>query len=238
MIQLKNLTPHVYSDQSRDFQFIERLFDVVLNSVKTASDNLYALPISDDSDEQLLTLMAQTLGFKSRHHYNNAQLRALCACFSEIMRNKGSLQALDIISKALLNAEGIADEMAIETNDNDQFALNIYVPQDLSDTNLLEDVFDYVLPAGMSYNIIRELKLRVAAVTTLTTQDCVTIYDNSNNARSAAKFDDVVDSTVSTVATKDDMTKLASSISAGTNLKAIPGMIGNSTVVQPKKKEK
>ena len=238
MIQLKNLTPHVYSDQSRDFQFIERLFDVVLNSVKTAGDNLYALPISDDSDEQLLTLMSLTLGFKSRHHYNNAQLRVLCSCFSEIMRNKGSLYALDTIGKALLNAEGITDEMTIEKNDSDPFALDIYVPQDLSDTNLLEDVFDYVLPAGMSYNIIRELKLRVAAVTTLTTQDHVTIYDNDNKARSTDTFADVVDSTVSTVATKDDMTKLADSISVGTNLKAIPGMIGNSTVVQPKKKEK
>jgi hypothetical protein len=237
MIQLKNLTPHVYSDQSRDFQFIERLFDVILNSVKTAGDNLYTLPISDDSNEQLLTLMSLTLGFKSRHHYNNTQLRSLCSCFSEIMRNKGSLYAIDTLGKALLNADGITDELTIEKNDSDPFALDIYVPQDLSDTNLLEDVFDYVLPAGMSYNIIRELKLKIPAVTSLTTQDQVTIYDNSNNARGTAQFDDVVDSTVSTVATKDDITALGNSITAGTNLKAIPGMIGNSTVVQPKKKE-
>lgn len=237
MIKLKNLTPHVYSDQSRDFQFIERLFDVVLNSVKTASDNLYALPISDDSDEQLLTLMSLTLGFKSRHHYNNAQLRALCTCFSEILRNKGSLYAIDAVGKALLNAEGITDEMTIGKNDSDPFALDIYVPQDLSDTNLLEDVFDYVLPAGMSYNIIRELKLRIPAITALTTQDEVTIYDNNNNVRTTDTFADVVDSTVSTVATKDNLTTLGSSISSGTNLKATPGMIGNVTVVQPKKKE-
>ncbi len=238
MIQLKNLTPHVYSDQSRDFQFIERLFDIVLNSVKTASDNLYSIPISDDSDEQLLTLMSLTLGFKSRHHYNNDQLKSICSCFSEIMRSKGSLQALDIAGKALLNAEGITDTMTIERKDNDPFTLDIYVPQDLSDTNLLEDVFDYVLPAGMSYNIIKELKLLIPAVTSLTTQDQVTIYDNSNIGRiSSTDFDAVLDSTVSTVATRDNLSALASSISAGTNLKAIPGMIGNATIVQPKKKE-
>ena len=70
MIKLQNLTPDVYSSQSRDFQLLERLFDIVLNYVKTNSDNLYTLPLSDNTDEHLIDLMTLTLGFKSRHHYN------------------------------------------------------------------------------------------------------------------------------------------------------------------------
>ena len=42
MIRLQDMTPSVYYDQSRDFQFIGRLFDVVLNSVKTNADMVYA----------------------------------------------------------------------------------------------------------------------------------------------------------------------------------------------------
>ena len=44
MIKLRNLTPDVYYNESRDFQFIGRLFDVVLNSVKTEADLLYNVP--------------------------------------------------------------------------------------------------------------------------------------------------------------------------------------------------
>ena len=38
MIKLQNLTPEVYYKESRVFQFIGRLYDIVLNSVKTETD--------------------------------------------------------------------------------------------------------------------------------------------------------------------------------------------------------
>lgn len=235
MIQIKNLTPHVYTDQSRDFQFIGRLFDIALNSVKTNSENLYNLPFNDNTDTQLSTLMSLTLGFKSKHHYNVKQLKAICSCFSEILKYKGTLYALDIAGKALLNAEGIVDEMFIERNLDDKYVLNIYVPQTLSDTNLLEDIFDYVLPAGMSYTIIRELHLEKEATTLLTTSDKVTVYNNSNTA-ATGDITDVLDSTTSVVTTKDNIATLKTSLSNGTELQAIPGAIGNMTVIQPQNK--
>ena len=40
MIKLQELTPSVYYEQSRDFQFIGRLYDIVLNYIKTNADNL------------------------------------------------------------------------------------------------------------------------------------------------------------------------------------------------------
>lgn len=225
MIQLKNLTPHVYSDQSRDFQFIERLFDIVLNSAKTNCDTLYNLPAGDNADPQLISLTATTLGFKSRHHYNNKQLKALCSCFSEALRYKGTMHALDIVGKALLNAEGITDQMYIEKTEDDKYAIDVYVPQKLSDTNLLEDAFDYLLPAGMSYNVIRELHLEKAAETTLFTNDKVTVYDNNTGTK---------DAVTSVVAEKTNVEELNASVTTGTELKNIPGTIGNMTVVQPK----
>ena len=41
MIKLQELTPSVSYEQSRDFQFIWRLYAIVLNYVKTNADNLY-----------------------------------------------------------------------------------------------------------------------------------------------------------------------------------------------------
>ena len=109
MIKLRNLTPEVYSKQSRDFQFIERLFDVVLNSVKTNSESLYNLPLNDNTDERLIELMTLTLGFKSRHNYNVKQLTALCSAFCEVLKNKGTIYSITAAGNALLNSEGIHD---------------------------------------------------------------------------------------------------------------------------------
>ena len=47
MIKLQDYTPEVYYKQSRDFQFLGRLYDVILNAVKTNSDMIYAVPSAD-----------------------------------------------------------------------------------------------------------------------------------------------------------------------------------------------
>lgn len=234
MIQLKNLTPHVYSDQSRDFQFIERLFDVVLNSVKTNCYNLYNLPFNDATDSRLITSLALTLGFKSRHRYNVKQLASLCSAFSEILRYKGTLHSIGLTCKALLNAEGITDEAFIEKSEEDNYSIVVYVPQSLSDVSLLKDVLDYTLPAGITYKLVRELHLNKQATTTLATSDKVVVYDDSNAAWTGGSFSDAKDATTSTVATIADIASLKNSIDGGTNLKGTPGAIGNITVVQPK----
>lgn len=159
MIRLQDMTPEVYYRESRDFQFIGRLYDLVLNYIKMETDQIDSLPLSQNSDDKLLDLMMMTLGFQSRHNYNIKQLRALCGSFVEIMHYKGSLTALDLACKTLLNAEGITDEAVIEfesvNEQKDYSRLIIYISDKLSDTNLLKDLLDYILPAGMSANIIR-----------------------------------------------------------------------------------
>lgn len=151
-IELQTLTPSVYYNQSRDFQYIGRLFDIVLNSVKMNADMLYNIPLSENSDEKLTDLMAMTLGLKLKHKYPAKQLTAICSCFSEIMRNKGSLYAVELAVNALLNAEGLTKEYKVDM-DVEKCKLTIYVPFQLSDTSLLRDIMDYILPAGVSCSI-------------------------------------------------------------------------------------
>lgn len=156
MIKLQEMTPDVYYNQSRDFQFIGRLFDVVLNSTKTNSDLLYALPISDNSDERLVDLMAMTLGFKSKHNYNVKQLTALCSAFCEILRNKGNMQSIKMAVNALFGAEGIPVNTETDYEDG---VLEIYIPDDLTDLNLLRDLLVYILPAGVSCSIVQTSRI-------------------------------------------------------------------------------
>lgn len=155
MIKLQNLTPDIYYRQSRDFQFIGRLYDIVLNSVKTNADSLNSLPIGDDMNESLLTLLAYTLGFKASRSYNTKQLLAICGVLPEIMRHKGSLQAILVAVNALLGAEGT--KQSLDYTIEPKKAITLYLDQNLTDLSLLRDLLTYILPAGMSCSFIKEI---------------------------------------------------------------------------------
>lgn len=175
MIKLQNYTPSVYYKESRDFQFLGRLFDLVLNSVKTEVDILYNLPLSTDSDDKYLELLALTLGFKPKHQYNSKQLRAVCSVLSEILRNKGSIKALKIACEALFSAMDISQALTYDfTQGKDNCELNLYISQEFGDITILLDLLNYILPAGMSCNIIREFHLLTESNTNIGLSDRVT----------------------------------------------------------------
>ena len=173
MIKLQELTPSVYYEQSRDFQFIGRLYDIVLNYIKTNADNLYTLPIGKNMDEKLLNLLAFTLGFQSKHHYNSKQLLAICSVLPLILKNKGSLNAILIAVNSILYAEGINQALDYEFKNNN---LVLYLSQDLSDLTLLKDIMIYILPAGIGCDMIKEIQSVNKIETILTTTDKVTVY--------------------------------------------------------------
>ena len=173
MIKLQELTPSVYYEQSRDFQFIGRLYDIVLNYVKTNADNLYTLPIGKNMDEKLLNLLAFTLGFQSKHHYNSKQLLAICSVLPLILKHKGSLNAILIAVNSILYAEGINQALDYEFKDNN---LVLYLSPDLSDLTLLKDIMIYILPAGIGCDMIKEIQSVNKIETILTTKDEVKVY--------------------------------------------------------------
>lgn len=155
MIRLQDLTPDVYYRKSRDFQFIGRLYDVVLNSVKTNADLINILPVSSlQQDQKLTELLLLTLGFQSKHKYNLVQEKALCSAFAYLLRNKGTKEAIETACAMLLAAEGISDRFEVMVN-TATCSIEIKIPDSLSDVNLLKDLLTYLLPAGMTCDIYR-----------------------------------------------------------------------------------
>ena len=185
MIKLQELTPSVYYEQSRDFQFIGRLYDIVLNYVKTNADNLYTLPIGKNMDEKLLNLLAFTLGFQSKHQYNSKQLLAICSVLPLILKHKGSLNAILIAVNSILYAEGINQALDYEFKNNN---LILYLSPDLSDLTLLKDIMIYILPAGIGCDMIKEIQSVNKIKTILTTKDEVTVYKDV-----ASNFNKILD---------------------------------------------
>jgi hypothetical protein len=237
MIKLQNYTPEIYYKESRDFQFIGRLFDLVLNAVKTDADLLYHIPLSTDSDEKLLELLAMTLGFKPKHQYNARQLKAVCSVFNEILKHKGSIKALKIACESLFNAMDISQALDYDfTEGKNNTELNLYLPPEFEDTIILQDLLTYVLPAGMSCNIIKELQIKTDSNTAIGITDSVVIGTiDSNNYSQILRLTTTGDTdlTSGTISTGDAIKALMNEKDEITGqLKARPGFSVNSEIIK------
>lgn len=155
MIKTKDLVPSIYYNKSRDFQAIGRTFEVIYNYLKTNTD----LVLNSYEDIKMLDLLAKTVGFNSKHTYNTDDLYALCNSFVTILKNKGSIKSIELAVILLLNAQHIESKFYVDdvtdASNKKQHSLDIYIPKELSDTILLDDLFDYILPAGYTYRFIK-----------------------------------------------------------------------------------
>ncbi len=174
-MRLQDNTPEIYYNHSRDFQFIGRLYDIVLNSVKTDIDTIKYLRLGLNSNEQLLNLLAMTLGFKAKHNYNNKQLEAICSVLPSILKNKGNNTALYLAINAILNAEGVNDYSELSFN-YDTMTLTAYVPETIGDLTLLEDLTDYIIPAGVGLKLVKEIKEIRKVNTSLQVANSANVY--------------------------------------------------------------
>lgn len=158
MIKTRELVPQVYYDESRDFQMLGRVYEALFNHCKTYADLMLGLPLSKESDYHMLSLMATTLGFNPKRDYAKDELRAVLSSFITLVKSKGSIEGLRIALYLLLRAHNIQDTFNIERDSIDNRHLIVYIPKELPSTVLLEDLFDYILPAGFTYTIMRANK--------------------------------------------------------------------------------
>ena len=150
-MKVQNMVPEVYYKESRDFSYIGRVLEVVLNHMKTNADLVNSNLNTVDSDD-LLNSLAYTLGFKPKHKYINKDLANICSNFVTIMKNKGTTYAIEECVKILLNSQNIIGDYIILL-DEDNCKLTIGLPSATQDIILLEDLFDYILPTGWIYEI-------------------------------------------------------------------------------------
>ena len=156
MINIKDQLPSIYYDASRDFQVLGHLYEVVLNYVKTNADMLYLLPNGIEADTRAIELLAMTLGFKLRRNYDKDQLAALVSIFPQLLKIKGTKNAIDLAGNALVKASGAP---GVFDSKIENHVLIVHIPIEISDITLFIDLLPYILPSGIRVSIIRSTTL-------------------------------------------------------------------------------
>ncbi len=184
MISVKKYTPEVYYNNSRDFQAVGRICEILYNYILMNVDNMLGLPVSDNTNPILLDLALLTIGFDRHHNYTNVDLVKLAEIFKYVMKIKGTKKAIEEVIYLLLRSQNIEEEAFIlnihslfgtirnrdwEPDDinPDMFSIDLYVSNKLKDIILIEDMFDYILPAGFIYHIYASSTFKREATTKL-----------------------------------------------------------------------
>lgn len=152
-MQIENMVPEVYYKESRDFAFIGRLIEIAFNYMKTGADCVINNFTNVNTDNDTLELLCDSLGFEVKHNYITKDLLYIISNFSQLLKKKGTIEAVELAVKTLISSQGIDEgisESFIEV-DRIKNEFTIMLPEKLTDTILLEDLFDYILPVGTTY---------------------------------------------------------------------------------------
>ena len=68
MLETEKLVPEVYYKDSRDFQFIGRIYDVIFHYMKNTSDLITQLTVGLN-DKDFIDLPLLTVGLQIKHNY-------------------------------------------------------------------------------------------------------------------------------------------------------------------------
>ena len=153
MIDVINQTPKAYSEQSRDYQVLARLYTALFNLSKMYIDNMQIW--NTDIDNKLTILRAKTLNFDAVHAWDLNDLEAVTTCFKYLMRNKGTIKALEYCVNILMKVQNMEGEDIDEVVSINNYNVTIRVPENLFTLGILEDLVKYLLPGGLTFDIVR-----------------------------------------------------------------------------------
>lgn len=158
LIQLKDKTPDVYTNESRDFQLLCRAYDAILNGVKFDIDTMPMLLDSMACRNHMLKPLASKLGFFTDTYFNDTMLRYTLSAFPHMVRLKGTLKAVTQAVLLFLKIYHIRSAALISLVDNVPTVMHEYAVPDhtlvvalktsVKDISVLKEIFKYILPAG------------------------------------------------------------------------------------------
>lgn len=153
MIDLVKRVPEVYVKESRDFQLLARVYTLTLNYLRFFIDSLRNVSDTKRCLATSLQLLKTRLGFFNIQDIPNNELRQILICFPDLLKWKGSIKGIKDAVTLYTNIKNIDTNITIEY-DKTLAELNIYSDVGFDDVTILNELFRYLLPTGVTVNYL------------------------------------------------------------------------------------
>ena len=162
IFRLSENTPEYYQEESLDFQLICRLYDVINNGFLFDSHTISNIINTPVCNSNMLKLLQTKLGFFTQKKLNDDNLYGALDVFKNLVYKKGSKDAIrgavNLFSKLNNIQKQISvvynlSETAYEAVTIPAHSLVIGIEDQIQDVSLLDELFRYILPAGIPYYI-------------------------------------------------------------------------------------
>lgn len=157
LIKTTEMTPAIYSQESRDFQIYLRLYDTIFNMLKFDTDEVKDLTNTELIRSEMLPLLQTKLGFFTNYSIPGDQVRSILKVFPLIVRNKGTMLGIRQAVRAFLNIYNLSADLDIYYTTTAITQGSLVIPdhtvvvgvtEKVDSFYILEELFRYILPAG------------------------------------------------------------------------------------------
>ena len=164
MFRLQNNVPPVYVEESRDFQLILRVMDLLNDGIRFDIQSMINLINPIKIKSEFLNLYATKVGFFPKRPINEETLRYILAAYPYLIRNKGTVKAIECAVATVLKAERQPDavkEFAVNIVNKDAdgepvYQVQVYVPVQMTYNRIaLEELLANIVPTGYDVTIMQ-----------------------------------------------------------------------------------
>lgn len=152
LFRTQDNVPEIYVNESRDFQLLCRLKDVMINGVKYAIDSINHTSNTLEINSALLPLLKSKVGFFDYEELTEDELRYLLTGFPDLIKYKGSKRAIEKAICLWFRVNRLSGKLTDIDINNETYSITISVNTTNTDTRLLDEIFKYILPTGYTIN--------------------------------------------------------------------------------------
>ena len=146
MFLVENNVPDVYVNESRDFQLVSRLYDLIFQSTRFSIDSMDHISDTAKCNESLLDLIGSKVGFFTSLKLTDKTHRKVLAAFPHIMRYKGSKEGILLILNLFMH---ITNAKLTMRENEDTSIITIVFHDYILNIDLLKELIEYIRPVGL-----------------------------------------------------------------------------------------
>lgn len=173
MFKVENNVPKFYSEESRDFQLLCKLYDIVLQSTRFSIDSMRGFSDATLCNKSMLQQVGTKVGyFHKIDTFSSDQVSIMLKAFPKIIKYKGSMKSIYLTLNLF---EHLANTQIIDNYKDNVLSIE-YINTDSETIDLLDTVLSYIKPTGMMIDYTITSDVSAETKTALIHSDVETAY--------------------------------------------------------------